>query len=78
MREELASAKGEAAKMAAKRDRAEKVLGEVQSQVAALRTQNEGLAAERRRDRQDLADARREIQIMGQRKVSCGGNQAGG
>ena len=69
LREELASAKGEAAKMAAKRDRAEKVLGEVQSQVAALRTQNEGLAAERRRDRQDLADARREIQIMGQRKL---------
>ena len=67
--EELAAAKKEAFFANQARNKAESVLGEIQSEAAALRTQNENLSAEKKKNMQDLIDAKNEIQVLSQRKL---------
>mmetsp|Transcript_18969 Transcript_18969/g.29213 ORF Transcript_18969/g.29213 Transcript_18969/m.29213 type:complete len:1455 (+) Transcript_18969:91-4455(+) len=47
----------------------ENALAEAQSEVAVLRTQNDGLAADSKKFVQDLIDAKNESQILSQRKI---------
>jgi len=67
--EELAAAKKEAFVANQARNKAESILGEIQSEAAALRTQNENLSAEKKKNMQDLIDAKNEIQVLSQRKL---------
>ena len=67
--EELATAKKEASKAKQAQNKAESVLGEIHSEAAALRTQKENLSAEKKKNMQDLIDAKNEIQVLSQRKL---------
>ena len=67
--EELAAAKKDAFLANQARNKAESVLGEIQSEAAALRTQNDNLSAEKKRNMQDLIDTKNEIQVLSQRKL---------
>mmetsp|Transcript_42159 Transcript_42159/g.127906 ORF Transcript_42159/g.127906 Transcript_42159/m.127906 type:complete len:1293 (-) Transcript_42159:43-3921(-) len=67
--EEISTLKDEVKKANEARDRAETLLSDIQSEAAVLRTQNDNLNADKKKNMQDLIDAKNEIQILSQRKL---------